>query len=60
MTCSIVTDHLGPPRLTPRRGCFYQENPMHTIDLIVRIGMTLVITTALPCALWGIYQELKR
>ena len=33
---------------------------MHTIDLIVRIGMTLVITTALPCAIYGIYLELKR
>lgn len=33
---------------------------MHTIDLIVRIGMTLIITTALPIALYGIYLELKR
>ena len=33
---------------------------MQTIDLIVRIGMVLVITTALPCAIYGIYLELKR
>lgn len=33
---------------------------MTNIDLIVRIGMVLIITTALPIAIYGIYQELRR
>lgn len=33
---------------------------METIDLIVRIGMVLVITVALPIAVYGIYMELRR
>jgi len=33
---------------------------METIDFAVRVGMVLVITVALPCALYGIYLELRR
>lgn len=33
---------------------------METIELVVRIGMTLVITVALPVAVYGIYLELRR
>jgi len=31
---------------------------LETIDLIVRIGMVIFLTTALPCAIWGIYKDI--